>query len=490
MMASAARTGMARGGQMGIVATRIGGQERQNGRLVPVVNPWDGAMLAEVREATAQDVEEALTLGNSLQVATHAGLSAFEKRRILEKTRALLELHAEELALLIQQEAGKPIALARGEVRRAQDTFAFTAMEVGRDGELLDLGRSEFGKGRWGLVRRFPRGLVSAITPFNFPLNLVAHKLAPAIAAGCPIVIKPSPQAPLSAFRLVELVLESGLPPPYVSILMPAVADMAPLVSDKRVKVFTFTGSAAVGWQLKAQAVQQQVALELGGNAAVLVCEDADLDQAVKSIATGAFSYAGQSCISVQRVFVQSNVQVAFSAKLLRHVQDHWQAGDPALATTLCGPVISDAAADRIAHWQSQAIAAGAQLLVGGTREGRMLQPTVLTGVSHEQPLWQEEAFGPVKVVEPFTALQDALTAVNASRFGLQVGIFTQDITSAWQAFEQAHVGAVIHNDVPTTRYDQMPYGGVNDSGMGREGPRYALEEYTEPRLLVLKPGT
>ena len=475
---------------MKTVQTRIGGEERQNGRLVPVMNPWDGSTVAEVREATRQDVHDALQTGSSA-VARGGGTSAFERRRILEKTRELMELHAEELAQLIHLEAGKPITLARAEVRRAQDTFAFAAMEVGRDGELLDLGRSEFGNGRWGLVRRFPRGLVSAITPFNFPLNLVAHKLAPAIAAGCPIVIKPSPQAPLSAFRLVELVLEAGINPRDVSVLMPAVADMAPLVSDDRVKVLSFTGSADIGWQLKAQAVKQHVALELGGNAAAIVCEDADVDRAVQAVAAGAFAYAGQSCISVQRVLVHETIAASFSAALADHIGREFRINDPANPKCLCGPVISDAAAARLVNWQAQAVRAGAEVRLGGMTAGtRRLEPTVLTKVPLDQPLWQEEAFGPVMTLDTWRDWSEVMDNVATSRFGLQTGIFTNNLSSVWSAFEALEVGAVVHNDVPTTRYDQMPYGGVKDSGSGREGPRYAIESYTEPRLLVLKPRT
>ncbi len=474
---------------MQTVNTRIAGAEVTDGRLVPVINPWDGSVVAEVREATDKNVERTLATG-AAATPVAAGLDAFARRQILERTRALLETHAEELALLIQLEAGKPIALARGEVRRAQDVFAFAAMAVGGDGDLLDLSQSAFAAGRWGLVRRFPLGLVSAITPFNFPLNLVAHKLAPAIAAGCPIVIKPSPLAPLSAFRLVELVLEAGLPPPCVAVVMPTVADMAPLVSDNRVKLLTFTGSAAVGWQLKAQAVRQKVALELGGNAAVLIAADADLDRSVKAVATGAFAYAGQSCISVQRVFVHTAIADDFRARLLAHVRTHVRAGDPADPLTLCGPVINDAAAARLGAWQAQALAAGARLHVGGHGSGRALVPTVLEDVPDDQPLVQAEAFGPVLALATWTDWSDAWRRANASPYGLQAGVFTQDIAAIWQTFDQLEVGAVIHNDVPTTRYDQMPYGGVKDSGVGREGPRYAIEEYTEPRMLVLRPGT
>ncbi len=472
---------------MHTIDSLIGGKPRTNGQLLPVQNPWNDAIVAHVREATAGDVEEALHTGAQHE-SNARKLSAFERRRILEKTRALLEVHAEELAALIQAEAGKPIALARGEVRRAQDTFAFAAMEVGREGELLDLSRSEFAAQRWGLIRRFPLGLVSAITPFNFPLNLVAHKLAPAIAAGCPIVIKPSPLAPLSAFRLAELVIEAGLPPEFISVLLPSVQDLGPLVHDSRVKVMTFTGSAEVGWRLKAQAVRQKVALELGGNAAVIVAADAEVDRSVKAVATGAYAYAGQSCISVQRVFVHEDLAPAFTKQLLAYVQAHVKAGDPGDADTLCGPVINDAAAVRLARWQAEALASGSEVLAGGTQIGRLLQPTVLRNVATAQPLWQEEAFGPVLALTTFREWDDVLARVNASRFGLQVGVFTENLPAIWRAFETLNVGALIHNDVPTTRYDQMPYGGINDSGVGREGPRYAMEEYTEPRMLALRP--
>ncbi len=464
----------------------IGGQEVAGGALHLVRDPYTADVVGSVLEATRDHVEQALALGQTAE-RDAAALSAWKRREILQRLQQLMALNELELAQLIQREAGKPIALARAEVRRATDTLALTAAEVARTGDLLDLGLAEPGQGRWGLVRRFPRGLVSAITPFNFPLNLVVHKLAPAIAAGCPIVLKPSPLAPLSSFRLAQLALEAGLPEPMMSVLMPPLAHLAPLVSDPRVKILSFTGSAEVGWQLKRQALRQEVLLELGGNAAAIVCADADLDRAVSRVTIGGFAYAGQSCISVQRVLIHQSIAEDFAARLGAHVQSQPLLGDPADEATLCGPVINRTAAQRLRLWLNEATDAGAQVLCGGDWEGHMLQPTVLMNVPETCKIAAEEAFGPVICLETFDTVDNAIAQVNASRFGLQTGLFTHDIRTIWRAFEQIQVGALVHDDVPTFRADQAPYGGVKDSGVGREGPRSTIEAYTEPRMLVLR---
>ncbi len=464
----------------------IAGQEVAGGALHKVHNPFNQTVVGAVHQASADHVERALQRGHEAE-RDAAALPAWRRREILQRLQQLLMLNELELATLIQQEAGKPIALARTEVRRAADTLAFAAGEVARNGELLDLGLAEPGEGRWGIVRRFPLGLISAITPFNFPLNLVVHKLAPAIAAGCPIVLKPSPLAPLSTFRLAQLALEAGLPEPMISVVMPDLLDLAPLVSDPRVKVLTFTGSAPVGWQLKAQARRQKVLLELGGNASAIVCADADLDRSVHRVAIGGFAYAGQSCISVQRVLVQQDIVEDFAAHLGAHLQTSALAGDPADEATLCGPVINAAAVQRLESWLKEARDAGASVLTGGEWNGPILQPTVLLNVPAHCKLAAEEAFGPIVCLETYNLLDEAIERVNSSRFGLQTGLFTQDIRAIWRAFERIEVGALIHDDVPTFRVDQMPYGGVKDSGLGREGPRSAIEEYTEPRVLALR---
>jgi glyceraldehyde-3-phosphate dehydrogenase (NADP+) len=342
------------------------------------------------------------------------------------------------------------------------------------------------GAGRLGIVKRVPVGPVAAISPFNFPLNLTAHKIAPAIAAGNPIVLKPATKTPLSAILLARIVVEAGLPPEAISVLpMPRkVGDR--LVTDERFRLLTFTGSSAVGWDMKARAGKKRVILELGGNAGVIVDESADLEFAVSRVATGGFAFAGQSCISVQRVYVHAHIFESFSAQLVSAVEK-LVVGDPLDAGTDLGPMIDPGEAERIEEWVREAVAAGARVLTGGTRVGQAsFAPTVLTAVPRDAKVCSQEVFAPVVVLEPFTSIDDAVTEVNRSSYGLQAGIFTADLEHALRAFDEIEVGGVMVNDVPTYRIDNMPYGGVKDSGLGREGPKYTIEEMTEPRLLVI----
>jgi len=386
-------------------------------------------------------------------------------------------------------EAGKPIKAARVEVERAAFTFAVAAEEAVRiGGEYLPLDWQASTAGRWGIVRRFAIGPIAAITPFNFPINLVAHKLAPAMAAGCTILLKPAPQTPLTALRLAQIIEEAGWPAGALNVLPLSNEDAAPLVSDDRIKLLSFTGSTTVGWQLKAQAGKKRVVLELGGNAAVIVCADAKMDQAIERCAIGGFTYAGQTCISVQRVFVEDQAFEKFLPAFVARVQ-RLKAGPVLDDATDLGPLINEEAARRNVEWIAEAVQGGAKLLCGGTRDGAMVSPAVLTGTSPAMRVNCKEIFGPVVTVEKFSNFDAALAEVNHSDFGLQAGIFTRDFLRIIKAFETLEVGGVIVGDVPTFRIDHMPYGGVKDSGLGREGLRYAIEEMTEPRLLAINPA-
>lgn len=383
-------------------------------------------------------------------------------------------------------EAGKPVRTARVEVDRAIFTFSVAAEETGRaGGEWLPLDWQPSGEGRAGIVRRFPLGPVLAITPFNFPLNLVAHKVAPAIASGCSLIVKPAPQTPMCALLLAELVTQTDWPAGGVNVLPLANEDAERMVRDDMLKMLTFTGSATVGWALKQKAGKKKVVLELGGNAAVIVHSDADIDDAARRCVQGGFSYAGQSCISVQRIFVQSSAAEKFTKVLVERTKA-LKCGDPLDEATDVGPMINEAAAERAENWIAQAVAGGAKLLAGGRRGGSVVSPAVLTHTRPEMKVNCEEVFAPVVVVEPYDDFADAIRRVNDSPYGLQTGVFTRDARLLFQAFEELEVGGVIAGDASAFRTDQMPYGGIKDSGLGREGLRYAIEEMTEPRLLVL----
>ena len=392
----------------------------------------------------------------------------------------------EEFARTICQEAGKPIKTSRIEVERAISTFQIAAEESTRIyGEYIPLDTLESTSGRWGLVRRFPLGPVFAITPFNFPLNLVAHKVAPAMAAGCPLILKPAPQTPISSLLLAEIVQESGWPEGAFAVMPMSNENAGLLVADDRIKLLTFTGSAAVGWQLKSQAGKKRVTLELGGNAGVIVHSDADLEYAAQRCVAGGFSYAGQTCISVQRILVHQPVFQKFTDLLVQGVRK-LKMGDPLQETTDIPPLIREQDAVRSVEWIEEAVKGGAKLLHGGKRNGAMVGPTVLTGTRPEMRVNCAEVFAPVVTVEPYEDFREALRQINNSPYGLQAGLLTRDAVLIQMAFEELEVGAVIAGDVPSFRVDQMPYGGVKDSGLGREGLRYSIEDMTERRLLVM----
>jgi glyceraldehyde-3-phosphate dehydrogenase (NADP+) len=416
-------------------------------------------------------------------------MAGYERQAILRAISEGIGKRREEFAHLIALEAGKPIRTARAEVDRAVFTFAVAAEEATRiGGEWLPLDWQASTAGRAGIIRRFALGPILAITPFNFPLNLVAHKVAPAIAAGCTTVLKPAPQTPLTSLLLAEVCEQAGLPAGALNVLPLANQEAEKLVGDDRLKMLTFTGSVPVGWALKGKSGKKKVTLELGGNAAVIVHCDADVDVAADRCVVGGFSYAGQSCISVQRIYVQRSIQEQFLARLLAGVRK-LHVGDPLNEATDVGPMISEEAARRAASWIEEAVAGGAKLHAGGKREGAVLQPTVLTNVRAEMKVSCEEVFAPVVIIESYDEFADAIRRVNDSPFGLQAGIFTRDSKLLFSAFENLEVGGVIVGDMSAFRIDHMPYGGVKDSGIGREGLRYAIEEMTEPRILVLHLG-
>ena len=427
--------------------------------------------------------------------AVAAAVHAFEKTRKLpayQRGAALRRISAgiaeqrEEIGRLIATESGKPIRDSLTEVDRAVLTFRIGAEEAERiGGEVIPLDLNPASQGRTGITRRFPIGPIAAISPFNFPLNLAAHKLAPAIAAGNPIVLKPPSKCPLTMLRVAEIVSDAGLPEGSVSILPMTRAVGDRMVGDDRFKLLTFTGSPSVGWKMKERAGKKKVVLELGGNAGVIVDRSADIDWAVGRTLLGAFSYAGQVCISVQRLFVHHELWDEFMRLFVEGARK-LSLGDPLDPTTDIGPMVDAGAAERARVWVEEALSMGGRILTGGTAEGSYFAPTVLVDTPPEDRVCRDEAFAPVVVAFPFEDFGAAIRAVNDSRYGLQAGVFTNDLAHAWSAFEELEVGGVIVNDVPTYRIDHMPYGGSKDSGLGREGVRYAIEDMTELRIMVL----
>jgi acyl-CoA reductase-like NAD-dependent aldehyde dehydrogenase len=442
----------------------------------------DGRFLDSPLASTA-DVDRAIALA-----AAHRELSAWPAHRRAALCAAVadaIRAHKAELAALICREAKKPITYARGEVERAAATFGFAADEARRlGGEVVPLDAAAGGEGRLGLALRVPRGPVAAITPFNFPLNLVAHKLAPALACGAPVVLKPAPETPETALALARLIHDAGAPAGALAVV-PCDLDAAGLlVEDPRLRVLSFTGSAAVGWQLRARAGEKQVLLELGGNAACIVMPDADLEAALPRLVTGAFAYAGQVCIKLQRLVVPDALHDRVARALTPAIERQAIVGDPARDDVMVGPLIRRRDADRVEQWIADS---RADVLVGGRREGDTVWPTLLANADPASKVVREEVFGPVLVLERARDLDDAIRRVNDSPYGLQAGIFTRDVAALMKAFRELSVGAVLHDDVPIFRVDHMPYGGSKRSGIGREGPRYAIEEMTELRLLVMR---
>jgi acyl-CoA reductase-like NAD-dependent aldehyde dehydrogenase len=463
----------------------LDGKWMEEGDLVEIRAPYDGTVVGRVFQGRREHADAAIAAAVKA-FGTTRRLPAFERQRVLRRVAESMSQRKEEFAHTLALEAGKPIKAARSEVERTIFTFTVAAEESTRIyGEYLPLDWQEFTVGRWGLVRRFPLGAVAGITPFNFPLNLVAHKVAPAIACGCTMVLKPAPQTPMSALLLAETIQQAGWPDGALNILPLSNEDAGLLITDERLKLISFTGSDAVGWEIKRRAGKKKVALELGGNAGVIVHSDADLAYAAERCVAGGFAYAGQSCISVQRILVERSVCGKFTDLLVAGVQQ-LKTGDPMLESTDVGPLIRENDAIRASDWVQEAVRGGARLLCGGQRKGSILEPTVLTGTRSEMKVSCQEIFAPVVSVEPYDDFYDALKQVNSSAYGLQTGIFTRDAKLLFNAYEELEVGAVVAGDVPTFRIDHMPYGGIKDSGLGREGLRYAIEEMTEPKLLVM----
>jgi acyl-CoA reductase-like NAD-dependent aldehyde dehydrogenase len=458
------------------------------GTPLDVVSPFDGTIVGRTRQADAATYEAAVDACMAA-APTVAAMPVHERAAVLQRVSAGLAHDRDAFARRISLEAGKPIRDARTEVDRAAMTFQVAAEEARRlsgGGEVLPMDLAPHGERRVALTRRVPLGPIAAISPFNFPLNLVAHKLAPAFAAGNPVVLKPASRTPLSALALAELMRDCGLPEGALSVLPMDRTVGDRLVGDDRFRMLTFTGSPDVGWAMKARAGRKKVVLELGGNAGVIVDRSADAPAAAARVAAGGFAYAGQSCISVQRVFVHEGRWQEFIDALLPAVAA-LGVGDPMDERTVVGPLITPGDVDRVEEWVAEAVAGGAQVLAGGARVGaRVFAPTVLTGVPRSARVCADEVFAPVVVVERVASFEEALAAVNDSAFGLQAGVFTTTLEHAWLAFERLEVGGVLINDVPTYRIDHMPYGGVKDSGLGREGPRYTIEEMSELRLLIV----
>ncbi|MEP6755309.1 MAG: aldehyde dehydrogenase family protein [Chthonomonadales bacterium] len=462
----------------------IGGKWHDEGELADIKNPWDDVTVAQYHVATPDLVNKAIEVAHGANDKMRH-LSPYLRQQILKQLSERLRERREEFSTTICMESAKPIQAAQLEVGRAITVLSIAAEEVGRsNGEVIQLSTTGFGNGQYGITRRFPVGPVSAISPYNFPLNLGMHKVAPAIAAGCPIIWKPSLLAPGTAFLFAELVAETDLPTGAMNVITPTDTDAEPLITDPRMRLLSFTGSAAVGWTLMGKARGKRTVLELGGNAAVIIGPDANIDDAVLQCKVGGYIYSGQVCISVQRILVHKSNLKEFTSKFVSAVSE-LKIGDPMEKDTYIGPMISDREAIRVKEWIMEAKSMGAKILIGGGQVDRMVEPTILTKVPHTANIWKEEAFGPVTIIEEFEGWDHAFAMVNDSRYGLQAGIFTNDIAVIKRAFEELQVGALIVNGSPSFRADNMPYGGIKDSGIGREGVRYAIEEMTELRFLV-----
>ncbi len=463
----------------------VNGEWRTGEGSFEVRSPYDDSVVAEIGVPTAVDVEEAVaTAASTFEESRHLPVHA-RAEGLMHVSRRLGETISEN-AELIAREGGKPLKWATVEATRAASTFRWAAELIRHgDDELMRLDTEAALGSRIGLLRRFPFGPVLGITPFNFPLNLVAHKVAPSLAVGAPIVVKPASTTPLGSLRLAEFFAETELPKGMFQVLPVSSKVADGMARDDRFRKISFTGSSEIGWYLKGLDPRKRVTLELGGNAGVIVHSDADLDMAAQRVAFGGYYQAGQSCISVQRVLVQSEVYDDFATRLVKQVES-LKVGDPMDPTVDVGPVIQRSEVERIGEWVDEAVSQGAVVLTGGNGEGPFFQPTLVSDVRPEMKICREEVFGPVVTISPYQTFDDAIATVNDSRFGLQAGVFTNDINRAFQAHRDIEVGGLIVNDVSAFRADQMPYGGSKDSGFGREGLRFAMEEMTEPRIMVL----
>jgi acyl-CoA reductase-like NAD-dependent aldehyde dehydrogenase len=468
-------------GEFGIV---LGGEQVETDETVEIRSPYDGSPVAVVHRAGPQEIERAIAGAvRAFEETRH--LPSWKRSEVLQRVSDGIAAQRDDFARTIALEAGKPLKAARVEVDRAAYTFRVASEEARRIyGEIVPLDWLPGNEGRIAHVRRVPLGPIAGITPFNFPLNLVAHKVAPALAAGNPIVVRPASQTPVSSLKLARLILDAGWPAEGIAVVPSSTDTAAPLVEDDRIKLLTFTGSPVVGWGLKRRSGRKRVTLELGGNAAVIVNDDADLDYALERVVFGGFGYSGQTCISVQRVYVHSKLYDEF-ARGLRERVEALQVGDPLDEATDVGPLIDAGAAERVEEWVEEAVQGGAEVLTGGEREGSLWRPTVLTNLKDEMRVSCDEVFAPVVGLTPFDDVSEAIDAAGRSEFGLQAGLFTHDMRVVDEAFDRIDVGGLMVNDVSSFRIDHMPYGGVKSSGSGREGLRYAIEEMTEMKLLT-----
>jgi acyl-CoA reductase-like NAD-dependent aldehyde dehydrogenase len=462
----------------------IAGEWVETGEWQEVRSPYSGEVVGRVPKAGADETRRAI---DAAEAAMQNPLPAHKRAEILVRVAAALGRRHDEVARLIADEAGKPMKAARIEASRAMSTYTFSAVEARKlAGEMVPMDASQAGEGKLAFTLRRPIGVVGGISPFNFPLNLVAHKIAPALAAGCAVVLKPAGQTPLSALLLAELETEAGLPPGWLNVLVGPASEIGDvLVDDERVKAITFTGSSAVGWGLRERAPRKRVNLELGNATPLIVEADADVEAAAAATSQHGFSFAGQSCISIQRVYVQRTVYDDYLERLLPKVEQ-LVLGDPSDEETDVGPVIDEGARDRILEWIDEARSAGAEILTGGELEGELIRPTVIANAGADLKVSCEEVFGPVVTVNPYDSLDEAIELANGTRYGLQGGIFTGNVQTAFRAAQELEFGGVTVNEAPTFRADQMPYGGVKDSGNTREGPAYAMRELTEERVVVV----
>jgi acyl-CoA reductase-like NAD-dependent aldehyde dehydrogenase len=466
----------------------VAGDWIETGEWQEVRSPYSGEVVGRVAKAGAEETRRAI---DAAEAAMQEPLPAHKRAEILVRVAGALGRRHDEVARQISDEAGKPMKAAMIEASRAMSTYTFAAVEARKlAGEIVPMDASQAGEGKLAFTLRKPIGVVGAISPFNFPLNLVAHKLAPALAAGCAVVLKPASQTPLSALLLAELETEAGLPPGWLNVVVGPASDIGDvLVEDERVKALTFTGSSGVGWALRERAPRKRVNLELGNSTPMIVEADADIEAAASATAQHGFSFAGQSCISIQRVYVERSVYDGFVERLVPKVEQ-LVVGDPGDEETDVGPVIDEDARDRILEWIDEAREAGAEIVTGGDLEGDLIRPTLIANAGPELKVSCEEVFGPVVTLTPYDTLDDALDLANGTKYGLQAGIFTTNLHNALRAAEELEFGGVTINEAPTFRADQMPYGGVKESGNTREGPAYAVRELTEQHVVVVNRGS
>ncbi len=466
----------------------IGGRWVAGDNYFEVRNPFTGDVLAKVPEASPENVKS--TVAAARKAFEEEKIAAYWRSEILEKTSRLIAQNKEDLAITISMESGKPITSSRNEVDRAVQTFKFASEEAKRiGGEIVPMDAAPGYEKHFGFYIREPLGVVAALTPFNFPLNLVAHKVAPALAAGNAVVLKPASATPLCSLKLGEILLEAGLPHGVFNILTGKGSSVGEaLISNEGINMVTFTGSPPVGRRIKRLAGMAKVTLELGSNSAAIIDGSADIETAVPRCVTGAFSYSGQVCISIQRLYVNKNIFDRFLDKFIQKVEE-LKIGDPLSEDTDIGPMINEEAAKRVQAWIQEAEREGAKIITGGRREGNVLSPTVLTDIKPDMKIMCLEAFAPVVSIVPFERFEDAIEMVNDSIYGLQAGVYTQDITNAFKAIKELQVGGVMINDIPTFRADHMPYGGIKESGIGREGIKFAVEEMTNIKMVSFNLG-